>query len=149
MTLRKSKPLKRRVRVREPRARFYIFCEGANTEPDYLKAVKTKYRSALIDLEISGGKGVPRTLADLAKNRALELGLIGRKRTHLDSFEKGDQVWICFDRDEHERIEEAFQICKVNNIGVAFSNPCFEPWIILHFEFFDKACDRHTRVCGV
>ena len=48
-----------------------------------------------------------------------------------------------FDRDEHERFDEAVSLCKMNGIGVARSNPCFEVWLILHMVDYDRQDDRH------
>jgi hypothetical protein len=45
-----------------------------------------------------------------------------------------DEVWCVFDCDEHPRIPEAMQHARDNGIHVAFSNPCFELWLLLHFQ---------------
>ena len=58
-------------------------------------------------------------------------------------FEEQDQVWVVFDRDEHERFDEAVSLCEANGIGVARSNPCFEVWLILHMVDYDRQDDRH------
>ncbi len=145
MSLRKTKPLKRSFGRRKPKIAFYIFCEGRNTEPEYFQALMRRYRSALIELTVYRGVGVPRTLADKAREKKRELGprRKGKKRSsRFESYEENDQVWICFDQDDHPKIGEAFEICRANDVGVAFSNPCFELWIILHREKFDRICGR-------
>ena len=48
-------------------------------------------------------------------------------------------VWVVFDKDAHENIDVAFGFSNDNNINVAFSNICFEFWILMHYE---KTC-RH------
>ena len=48
-----------------------------------------------------------------------------------------------FDRDEHERFDEAVSLCEANEIGVARSNPCFEVWLILHVVDYGRQDDRH------
>ena len=71
-------------------------------------------------------------------------GLTKPKRKKLDSFEQKDEVWAIFDRDEHPEYKASVQKCETNGIGVARSNPCFEVWLILHFEDYEKATDRHA-----
>lgn len=144
MAHRKFRHLKRRRAIREPKRRFIVFCEGKNTEPAYFRALQRVYRGALVEIEMIGGVGVPYTIATAAKAKAQKLGLVRRSRRALNSFEERDEVWAAFDRDEHPRIDEAVQLCEQFGVGVARSNPCFELWLILHCEDFDKLDDRHA-----
>jgi len=45
-----------------------------------------------------------------------------------------DYIWCVFDCNGHGDLEEAFSLAQTNNIGVAFSNPNFELWYLLHFQ---------------
>lgn len=49
---------------------------------------------------------------------------------------KIDKILVVFDKDDDswEAIEKAFALAKANNIGVCFSNECFELWLLAHFE---------------
>lgn len=38
---------------------------------------------------------------------------------------------------------EAIERCSVSKVEVAFSDPCFELWLVLHFKDFDRPDDRH------
>ena len=58
---------------------------------------------------------------DLKKNR--------RKRQVERDF---DQIWCVFDRDDHGDISGTLQTARDREIQVAFSNPCFEVWLVLH-----------------
>jgi RloB-like protein len=132
--------------TRLPKTRFIIYCEGAKTEPGYFNAIKRKLGNQLIDIELLP-TGVPKTIADQAVKRAKEEGLVKRlRRRRRDSFESNDQVWAVFDRDEHISFEESVSYCLENNVGVARSNPCFEVWLILHLEDFQKP-DNRRQVC--
>lgn len=144
MALRRPPKLRRARHMREPRRRFILFCEGKNTEPAYFGALKRKYTASLIDIEILGPAGTPHTIASKARAKALELGLTRRSKKKLDSFEEKDQIWAVFDRDEHPKFEEAISICNDNGIYIARSNPCFEIWIILHIEEYDKPDGRQA-----
>ena len=134
--------LKRRPAKSEPKVRFIIYCEGKNTEPRYFESLKNHCNSALIEVEPVPAAGVPLTLASKAKEKAEELGLSNHKKKGLSYFEEADQIWAVFDRDEHPNFDEAVQLCKNNNIGVGQSDPCFEVWLILHFQDYDKPDGR-------
>ena len=99
--------LSRRAAFRSPRRRFYLFCEGGNTEPEYFRAVRTSFRNALIELVTHAGVGMPLTIATRASEKAAEL-----KASARDSYEIDDQVWAVFDRDEHPNFADAVEICR-------------------------------------
>ena len=136
--------LKRRAARLEPRRRFILFLEGRKTEPTYFDALKRACRSTLIDIEPHPGVGVPYTIAEKAVERARELGLTRRSRRRRDSFEVHDEVWAVFDRDEHPRFNEAVELCRKHGIGIGRSDPCFELWLILHEQDYDRPDGRHA-----
>jgi hypothetical protein len=79
-----------------------------------------------------------------------ELGLSKGSKQNLGSFEENDTVWAVFDQDIHPNFDKAVQLCSANNVNVARSNPCFEIWLILHIEDFQKsdgrlAVQKHLR----
>ena len=143
MAGRRTGSIRRRGWRREPKVRFILFCEGRNTEPAYFSAIKNVWTSALVSIESRRGVGVPITIAQEALKFAKSEGLARGTRRRRNLFEKGDEVWVVFDRDEHERYEEAVNLCETNGIGVARSNPCFEVWLILHEQDYDRPDDRH------
>ena len=147
---RKNPELRRRGPVREPKKTFYLFCEGKNTEPDYFHALKRKFNDPLIRVIPTAVGGVPLTIAKLSAEQANAIGKGAKRKRAKQSYQEDDEVWAVFDRDEHPHIDEAKQLCKANNVGIAFSDPCFELWLILHIEDFNRACDRHDvqRVFG-
>lgn len=140
----RRRDLRRHRYSREPKTRFILYCEGRNTEPAYFKAVRQAYPSSLIEIETVPNAGVPYTLARSAIEKAKELKLNRRRRRALNSFEQSDEIWAVFDRDVHPRFEEAINLCKAHNVNVARSIPCFELWLILHLEDFDKPDGRYA-----
>ena len=60
-----------------------------------------------------------------------------------------DDVWVVFDRDEHVEFETSIERCRSVGIGAAFSNPCFELWLILHDSELDGPLTRHEaqKIC--
>lgn len=142
---RRSLPdLKRPPARLDPRRRFFLFVEGRNTEPAYFRALKRTVRTALIEIEIDPGVGVPYTIAEKAVERSCQLGLSPKSRRKKNSFEDRDQVWAVFDRDEHPNFVEAVALCQTHRIRVGRSNPCFELWLILHERDYDRPNDRHA-----
>ncbi|MFN3076709.1 MAG: RloB family protein [Alphaproteobacteria bacterium] len=129
--------LQRKSATREAKARFVIFCEGKNTEPAYFKAFRAALKGgALIEIKTVGGAGVPYPLAEAAVKAVEEA------RSGNDSFTSQDRVCAVFDRDRHPRFDEAVELCENNNILVGRSNPCFELWLILHKEDYDRSDDE-------
>lgn len=93
-------------------------------------------------MKIHRGVGVPITIAEKAVQFAQAEGVSKNRRRRKNSFEERDEVWAIFDRDEHDRFDEAVDLCRLNGIGVARSNPCFEVWLILHEADYDRPDDR-------
>lgn len=122
---------------REPKRRFYLVCEGKNTEPEYFEAFASLPEVATIEIVPLRGSGDPSNIVRVADK-------IRRGRDRVNHFEKTDEVWAIFDRDEHPHYEEAKQACSGKKIGLAFSNPCFELWLLLHFTCHNSPDDRHS-----
>ena len=117
------------------RPRVLVVCEGKRTEPLYFQALKDYLR--LPTLVVKGTGGVdPRTLVD----RATELRDDEKRRG--DAF---DFVYCVFDRDTHPTFEEASNVARDRRLELARSWPCFEFWLLLHFEFSRKAYARRER----
>ena len=95
-----------------------IVCEGENTEPSYFRQFRLS--SATIK---TIGEGYNTTSL---VNRAMQIA----------NKDKYDQVWCVFDKDDFNDVDfnNAINIAKANNYGVAYSNQAFEYWLILHFD---------------
>lgn len=113
----RNRELRRRGPRRETPPRFFLVCEGRNTEPGYFKALGLIFPR--VRIEIEAGAGDPFAIAEKCARRSREA-------------ERRDRVWAVFDRDTHERFQEALDVCREDGAGVARSNPCFEVWLILH-----------------
>lgn len=130
--------LKRRQPNRDPKQRFVLYCEGKNTEPAYFDALKRHFCGAVVDVQTVKAAGQPMTIAENATKAATS-----HRRSRKNSYELQDQFWAVFDRDEHPYYEEAVKRCQQGGVGVARSNPCFEIWLILHHQDFDRPDDHH------
>ncbi|MBA4768306.1 MAG: RloB domain-containing protein [Porphyrobacter sp.] len=117
-----------------------------NTETGYFQAFKGRYPRALFQLEISGGEGGPATLLKKALQKKKEIARLARK----ESFFANDKVWIVFDEDTHPYVQQTINEARRQEVGVAYSNPCFELWIILHLQMYDRPESpvNMQRKCG-
>ncbi|WP_392423141.1 RloB family protein [Edwardsiella piscicida] len=110
--------------------KIYIFCEGAKTEPSYLKSYiehRARGKSKVISVE-NTKKNTPVQLVDEA---------IAKKKSKEST--DGDVFWVVYDRESvskypREKHKQAYDKAIRHGINVAISNVCFEFWIILHFE---------------
>lgn len=140
--LRRSSRAKRR-----PRLALTIFCEGSNTEPQYLLALARAHSNPLVSVRIGPAKGVPLTLVQAARAEQRR-----QSQSRRDSFAARDEVWVVFDMDEHPNVAQAMQEAAQADLRVAFSNPCFEIWPLLHLIEHDAPIDRHAlqrKLAGV
>ena len=135
--MRKKVSLKRSVGNRQKKRRVFIFSEGKNTEPLYFKSLELVAASSVIEVVCEARRGVPKSLLEYAEEKQKEIS----GRTYRRENGEQDKVWIAFDQDDHMEIPNVQQRCKKLGIGVAYSNPCFEVWLILHKEDYDK--DEH------
>lgn len=103
--------------------RIKIYCNSLETEYNYFTSFKNEVNSSKIsDISIEVLK--TQTKGGLDPLRAVKY-IIG---------DRGDcdEVWVVFDKD-HFDIEGAIRLAEKNNINVAWSNECFELWLLLHF----------------
>lgn len=121
--------LQRKSQFKPYSKRVLILCEG-ETEVNYFLGLKSdeemKRRLVSVDVDIYQPDNYsPKGLVEEAKRKIKEA------RSEKNIY---DNVWVVFDRDQHPYLHDAFQTAKANKIRVAFSNVCFELWILLHFE---------------
>lgn len=127
-----GRALKRKVAVRQPRKTLVVFCEGERTEPEYLQALKRKPSVrdvAAVDIRVEAGHGgAPLTLVAMAADACSKA---------ISEEAEIDEFWCVFDVEwpvNHPNLKEAIEQADHNEIRIAVSNPCFELWLILHFQ---------------
>ncbi|MBN8510599.1 MAG: RloB domain-containing protein [Burkholderiales bacterium] len=138
-----ARELLRRKAQRQPAERLLIVCEGAKTEPLYLGEIRQQLRlpSANVQVQPAIHGTEPLSIVEYAERLFTDgqraLGI------HTRSF---DRVVVVFDRDEHHTYHTALQRVAAlsgrlendERVKVPFeavvSVPCFELWLLLHFE---------------
>lgn len=137
---RPRRPARAKARL-DPKPRILVFCEGQNTEPQYIVAFRQWCRNPRVDVEIAKERGVPLTLVTSAKERKRRAESEARKAR--DANISYDEVWCVFDVDEHPKLKEAQNLAHAYGLRLAVSNPCFELWLLLHFRESPGMRHRH------
>ncbi|MCD4823031.1 MAG: RloB family protein [Phycisphaerae bacterium] len=122
------KSLKRPSSSRQIQERVLIVCEGKKTEPKYFNALRREYRGVTVTVKASKGSA-PWTVVDQAIKK--------RENDRAQELEDYDHVWAVFDTENptnNPHLIKAFKKAAKEGIKVAYSNPCFEFWILLHFK---------------
>ena len=112
--------------TRQTRKRFIIACEGAKTERSYLRQLCDKLFSDKIFLEFPPCKSSAGSVLQGMK-----------KRLKSKDRDDGDQAWLVVDVDQNPEsvLKELYQWPnQETGYGLALSNPCFEYWLLLHFD---------------
>jgi RloB-like protein len=116
----------------------WIFCEGT-TEYNYFTqyGAEERIKGLQIKAKISENKNV--------------IGLIDYSFNYLKhhgrDFLKGDLIFFVFDRDKNtnDDLKNAKKNKKIENNPdqqLIFSNPCFEIWILFHYELYTQPINK-------
>lgn len=111
---------------RKRRPIIYIICEGKETETLYFKHFRS--RNCLVDIiPISSKHKAAEHLVKHAKS------LISQSAYYPKD---GDQLWCVFDCDDNKNAEllAAVEYAQKHGYQIAYSNPSFEYWFLVHFE---------------
>ena len=104
----------------------YLICEGSETEVRYFK----RFRSRGCHIDI-----IPITSQYKAADKLVQKAraTMGHQPYYP---EDGDVIWCVFDRDDNtdEMLRRAGQLAEKEGYFLAYSNPAFELWYLLHFQ---------------
>ncbi len=128
---RKARKNQRKTAYRQEYDKVLIVCEGEKTEPNYFKELINHYKISSANVKVDGRCGSsPKCVLEFAQ------------RLDKEEKEKGDaynRVYCVIDRDTHACYDET--ITKIQNkesFYAANSVPCFEYWLLLHFNYSTK-----------
>ena len=122
---------------------FLIVTEGAKTEPNYFIALRGRLRLSSVDVEIVHPEGTdPVTLT----KHAITLRDARKKSAKHGDRVEYDEVWVVFDLEQthdirREQAKRAMHPKSAAGIHFAWSDPSFEYWLILHFEYTTAPLD--------
>ncbi len=126
MSRKRTGPLRRPRTSRPPARIIRVHTEGRVTEPGYLEELARLHRKT-IHIEFGRTGAVPATLASHACR-----DMDDNRRAQRRGDPLYDEIWCVFDRDEHPDVTQAISRAKQKGVNTAFSNPCFELWLVLH-----------------
>jgi len=134
---RQVRDLARRKGRRAPYAKVLIVCEGEKTEPHYFNELKDHYGLNSANIEICGDCGSdPLSIIRHAKQRY---------REEKDAGDAFDNVFCVFDKDTHAHYQQSLDTIRSatpKNVYVAITSvPCFEYWLLLHFNYTTRPYD--------
>lgn len=133
-TLDAGRRSERTARRQPQRKVILIVCEG-QTEEAYFRAVKAHYRNpSTPNVKIVRDRSDP--------VRAVEKGIRANKDGDFD------HVFCVVDDDKPDRTAQARKrIGKRDDFDLILSVPCFEVWLLLHFERSDAPFAECAAVC--
>lgn len=128
--------------------RYYIFCEGQQTEPQYFAGFKKLIEQNPIYKDM--------VLIEIEPCQAETLRVIGMAEAYVkkNDIKKG-QIWCVYDKDsfpaEHFNsvVERAENLNKENpdlQYHATWSNECIEFWFILHFAYYTANNHRTEHI---
>jgi len=132
---RNKESLRRRMARRNPYDVVLIVCEGGKTEPQYFCELRSNLKLNNLNVVVTGECGSdPCSVVDHAIEKAKIEG-------------DYDRVFCVFDKDRHPNYSDALdkiqhiRLKKSQQIKAITSVPCFEFWILLHFEYTTRPFD--------
>jgi hypothetical protein len=107
-----------------------VLCCCEETEPSYFDGLKLATGSRSTKVKV-GKSSDPNAL-------------VGEARMWITD-DRYDQVWCVADVDQFDPRAAVQAADRLIGVELAISNPCFELWLLLHFEDwrrYEDACDR-------
>jgi hypothetical protein len=130
----RRRSLRRPIGRRRYRKLFVVSPEGTKTEPQYFELLNSQF--AVVRILCIGHRGgrSPDKVLKAMDNYLRGIGL-----------RKSDEAWLVIDRDRWrsdaiDRLQS--WACSHRNTHLAVSNPCFEYWLLLHFDDGDRIAGR-------
>jgi hypothetical protein len=144
--IRHEASLSRRPPTRRARECILIVCEGSETEPNYLRALRRRMNLSTVEVDIVGEgaeiTGVIEAALRLREERR-EQSAMSNRLAPLD------EAWLVVDterKNDNTSWNRGLARAQSEQLKVAWSNPCFEYWLLLHFECIGRCFDGYDSV---
>jgi hypothetical protein len=102
-----------------------VVTEGEVTEVQYVQGLLQHLRTTGVAVRPATTKGIGRDPLRVLHEAERIAG------ADPDGF---DSVWLLVDVDDHARLAECIKAAQHNSFEAVVSNPCFEIWLLWHFE---------------
>ena len=128
---------------------FLIVTEGQSTEPRYLSALTKRLGLSAIRVvhpECTDPVGLTKAAISLRNERKRQ----AKSQGNVVAF---DQTWVVFDIEGVDtarpgQAKQALDLARTNDIKFARSNPSFEYWLLLHYDFTTAGFANCAAVTG-
>lgn len=136
----------RKANIKTIRQSIILACEGTKTECLYFQAL---FETLKISHNIASGSLV------IAKHKHTDPNGVLQDLLNYSGYQEFMHKWIVIDRDIErtnggghtvENFNTALLRAESHKVEVAYSNPCFEIWYLLHLEYRNTAIDRDELV---
>jgi hypothetical protein len=147
-----AREIRRKKASRGMYERVLIVCEGEKTEPNYLNELRSHFRLPTANIVVRPSElgtspiQVVQYAQQLFEQGDAHHGLAAREF---------DRIYAVFDRDDHETYHDALAYCAAHTLALRNSErqrvpliavpsvPCFELWLLLHYEDVLDALHRN------
>lgn len=148
---RQASDLARKKARRASYDRVLIVTEGSKTEPNYFNDIRTANRIHAANVQVVPSTYGTEPIQIVEYAESLFLNGEQSKNIQPKAFE---EVYVVFDRDDHKTYHNA--LLKIESLNLRFKNdnsqkvafkaiasvPCFELWLLLHFEDVQAVIQR-------
>ena len=120
---------------------YLIVTDAEKTEKNYFEGIKNIIPDNLkndLQIKIYSNKALSKIIDFAAEQRNKD--------------ERFRDIWLVFDRDEVKNFDELIGEAKENKMNVAWSNPCFEIWLMSYFKNLEniptskKCCETFEKI---
>lgn len=139
---RREERKKRKHDFKTPRANSYlIVTEGERTEPFYFDGIRKQIKET-----IGGNVDVVSVPFIDVNGEGCSTGklLEATERIVKNAKISYQHIWVVFDKDDFRDFNHAVKRGTDKGYHIAWSNPSFEYWLYLHFEYSDSALHRKS-----
>ncbi|MBO1417865.1 RloB family protein [Streptomyces sp. FH025] len=126
--------LGRKSGYRESRQRLLVVCGAKVTESNYLNGLRSSARNPAVSVKIVEHPKSPSQVVEHAEFLRDRAG------------GEYDETWCVLDVDEFPNLDQTVIEARRKNIEVAFSNPCFEVWLLLHFMEYRRSANSFKEL---
>lgn len=144
MASRGSRRIRKHRTRRNGKPRILILCEGKQTEPNYFKGLtQAKHLTNVV-------------VRPSRKKQTGPTGLLTRLHEELEYDPDLDEIYCVLDHDGRDTEIRKFTAALTavdkktdsTQIQMILSDPCFEFWLLLHFEITDRPFAVGTHAAG-
>ena len=127
--------LQRRRGVKTLAKRFLVVCEDSKSAKNYFDALQRHLNLSASSFKAAPSKG-GRTQPIQVVEEAINLREAAKQQSGTVPF---TQTWCVIDGDYGTKVQAARIKANAHQINLAISTKCFEYWVLLHFEEYNKS----------